>query len=205
MIFSVIDVETTGLSPNSGDRVLEIGIVRMDQSGTIREELDTLVNPGRPVRATKIHGITDEMVADAPSFREILPFLNEALNGTIIAAHNASFDLGFLRAEYQRAGTPMPSTKPLCTLVLARKYFAALPSRSLESCRRHLGITDDGAHNALADARSAALVLQYFLTHHHHDTEALQPFRADVSKYGGPGLFDNVVEMKPRSNHGARV
>lgn len=205
MMFSVVDVETTGLSPNTGDRVLEIGIVQMDQSGNIRDELDTLVNPGRPVGATKIHGITDEMVAEAPSFREILPILNETLNGTIIAAHNASFDLSFLRAEYQHAGTSMPSTKPLCTLILARKYFADLPSRSLESCRRHLGISHDGAHNALADARSAALVLHYFLSHHLTDINALQPFRAEISTYNGPGLFDENIELNPRPNHGARA
>ena len=94
MIFSVIDVETTGLSAKTGDRILEIGVTRLTPDGKIVDTLDTLINPGRAVQATHVHGITDEMVRDAPDFRDIIPHLNTVLDGTVIAAHNASFDIG---------------------------------------------------------------------------------------------------------------
>ena len=90
-------------------------------------------------------------------------FLARELAGTIVAAHNASFDIGFLLAEYHRAGYRSIRFPALCTLILARRYFPFLQSRSLSSCRRHLGITDEGAHNALADARATAVLLRHFL------------------------------------------
>ncbi len=163
MTYSVIDVETTGLSPARGDRVIEIGIARLNEDGSIEAVLDSLVNPQRVVSATHVHGISDEMVAEAPMFRDILPKVDSILDGTVISAHNATFDLSFLREEYRRSGAKLPLVKPACTLVMARRYLSALPSRSLESCRRYLGISDDGAHNALADAIAAAELLKYFL------------------------------------------
>ena len=195
MTFSVIDVETTGLSAKSGDRILEIGIVRLTDNGEPIEKLDTLVNPGMKVRATHVHGITDEMVRDAPRFREIVPHLCSLLDGTVIAAHNASFDLGFLREEFRRSGTSLPFISPVCTLVLARKYFTSLPSRTLTSCRQFLDLPDDGAHNALADARSAAYLLKHFLREFRPEIN-VKPFKSALS--------DNKPALKPRNTHGER-
>jgi len=200
VIFSVLDVETTGLSAKSGDRILEIGIVRLNEAGEIKTVLDTLINPASPVRATRVHGINDEMVRDAPSFQNIIHHLSTILDGTVIAAHNASFDLSFLREEFRRAGTRLPSISPVCTLIMARKYLSALPSRSLGACRDFLGLSDDGAHNALADAQSAAFLLKYFLGEFNPRIGA-EPFHSALSDESG-GLFDSEPLLKPRSSMG---
>jgi len=200
MIFSVLDVETTGLSAKNGDRILEIGIVRIDESGNIDTVFDTLINPGTPVKATRVHGISDEMLRGAPSFGDIIHHLSAILDGTVIAAHNASFDLGFLREEFRRAGTRLPSTSPVCTLIMARKYLSALPSRSLGACREFLGLSDNGAHNALADAQSAAFLLKYFIREFSPRIKA-EPFHSALPDESG-GLFDSEPLLKPRSSMG---
>lgn len=197
MIFSVIDVETTGLSAKSGDRILELGVVKLNENGEILDSLDTLINPVRNVQATHVHGISDSMVSDAPEFRDIIPHLCSVLDGSIIVAHNASFDLGFLKEEFRRAGTTLPGTTPLCTLVLARRYLKKLPSRSLAACRSFLQLPDDGAHNALADARAAAHLLKYFLDT--YSPEIInKPFESTLPDYSN-GLFDELPPLKPRS------
>jgi DNA polymerase-3 subunit epsilon len=196
MTFSVIDVETTGLSAKTGDRILEVGIVKLGEDGTITDTMDTLVNPGRRVQATHIHGITDKMVSDAPDFRDIVPHLCGVLDGTVVAAHNASFDLGFLREEFRRAGTSLPFIAPVCTLVLARKFLKNLPSRSLSSCRSYLNLPDEGAHNALADARAAANLLKYFLGEFAPELD-VKPFVSALPDYRG-GLFDDPPGLKSR-------
>lgn len=197
MTFSVIDVETTGLSAKNGDRILELGVVELNENGEILDSLDTLVNPARRVEATHVHGITDAMVGDAPEFRDIIPHLCSVLNGSIITAHNASFDLGFLREEFRRAGTKLPSITPVCTLILARKYLNNLPSKSLASCRSFLQLPDDGAHNALADARAAAYLLKYFLEKFSPEITN-RPFVSTLPDYSG-GLFDEPPRLKPRA------
>ncbi len=195
MTFSVIDVETTGLSAKTGDRILEIGIVRLTDDGEPIETLNTLINPEIKVRATHVHGITDEMVRDAPRFRDIMLHLCSLLNGTVIAAHNASFDLGFLREEFRRSGTSLPFISPVCTLILARKYLTSLSSRSLASCRQFLDLPDDGAHNAIADARSAAYLLKHFIRNFRPEIKA-KAFRS--------ALLDDEPALKPRFTHGER-
>jgi len=197
MIFSVLDVETTGLSPKRGDRVLEIGVVQLSEEGEIKDVFDTLINPDRHVNATRVHGITDRMVNGAPHFQDIVHQLSSLLDGTVISAHNASFDLSFLREEFRRSGTSLPNISPVCTLILARKYLSTLPSRSLESCRKFLGLPDDGAHNALADARSAAFLLKYFLNEFKPEVHA-EPFHSALPDEQG-WLFDNTIELKPRN------
>jgi DNA polymerase III epsilon subunit family exonuclease len=200
MIFSVIDVETTGLSAKTGDRILEIGVTRLTPDGKIVDTLDTLINPGRAVQATHVHGITDEMVGDAPDFRDIIPHLNTVLDGTVIAAHNASFDIGFLREEFRRSGTSLPFITPVCTVIMARKYLSFLRSRSLASCRTYLDLPDDGAHNALADARSAAYLLKYFIEKFNPEINA-KLYLSKLPDYSD-GLFDETPYLKPRSAHG---
>lgn len=197
MIFSVIDVETTGLSAKNGDRILELGVVKLNENGEILDSLDTLVNPSRKVQATHVHGITDTMVGEAPEFRDIIPHLCSVLDGSVVAAHNAPFDLGFLREEFRRAGTTLPGISPLCTLVLARRYLKNLPSRSLSSCRSYLQLPDDGAHNALADARAAAHLLKYFLEEYSLEITN-KPFKSALPDYSG-GLFNETPRLKPRS------
>jgi len=128
--FAVIDMETTGLDPNV-DRVVEIAVVRTDSHGVVVDEWTTLVNPGRPVGARSVHGITAADVRDAPRFAQVVGALNARLSGRAVVAHNAPFDLGFLRAEYARAGWELSAVPFLCTLEASSLYLPDLVSRAM--------------------------------------------------------------------------
>ena len=105
MGYAVVDVETTGLSPRN-DRIVEIGVVVLDDSGEAEDEWSSLVNPGRSMRATFIHGLTDADVTDAPVLADLLPRIRATFAGRALVAHNASFDVGFLNASFARASHP---------------------------------------------------------------------------------------------------
>ena len=154
-LISVIDCETTGLNAARSDRIIEIAAVVIDTSGTIAREFVTLVNPGRDVGKTSLHGISASDVAEAPAFHDIIGHLTEVLDGTTaLAAHNVGFDYRFLRSEFARAGASTPPVSTLCTMRLSG-------GGTLECCCRDMGIQFDrhSAHSALEDARAAARLL----------------------------------------------
>jgi DNA polymerase-3 subunit epsilon len=161
--YAVIDVETTGLSP-SWHRVVEIAVVHVDARGRRTTEWTTRVNPEGPVGATHIHGITEADVAKAPRFAELVPQLNTYLRGRAVSAHNANFDLAFLRAEYARAGWHMPWLPSLCTLQASHHYLPKLQARKLQDCCAAAGIPLRGAHSALGDSRATAALLAHYLS-----------------------------------------
>src|SRR5918912_411830 len=103
-----LDTETTGLSPESGDRIVEIGCVELVNRRLSGRDLHFYVNPGRPNTedAVKVHGLTDEFLADKPPFAAIVDQLLEYLAGAEIVIHNASFDVAFLDQELKRLGKP---------------------------------------------------------------------------------------------------
>lgn len=119
--YAVIDVETTGLSPR-GDRVIEVGVVLLDPHGQPEHEWTSRINPGRPVGATHIHGITDSDVAHSPLFEDVAPHIAGLLQGRAFVAHNARFDASFLRYEFGRANWSWPSVPMLCTLDASWHY-----------------------------------------------------------------------------------
>lgn len=160
--FAVIDVETTGLSPNS-HRVLELAIVLCDPLGRPQGEWVTRLNPQGPVGATHIHGITDADVRDAPLFADLVPHISDRLRGRALVAHNARFDLAFLRSEYDRAGWRMPYLPSLCTLDASRTLLPDLPRRRLPDCCAATGVAHSHAHSALGDARAASGLLRWYL------------------------------------------
>ncbi|MEI7622300.1 MAG: 3'-5' exonuclease [Actinomycetes bacterium] len=174
--FAVLDVETTGLSP-ARDRVIEIAVVRCAPDGSVIDEWSTLVDPGRDPGPTHIHGISAADLEGAPTFEEIADQLNERIAGALVAAHNLSFDAGFLRAEYTRAGREVPTQSALCTLQLARVALPGIGGYSLAACAAELGIDHPNAHRALADTRVTASVLQAMIRRLHPsiDQDAL-PF-----------------------------
>lgn len=104
--FAVIDVETTGLHPQT-QRIVEIAIIRTDETGAQVDSWSTRINPEQPVGATHVHGITDRDVAHAPLFAHVAQAIGSLLNGLVVVAHNAEFDEAFLRAEFAR---PVPGT-----------------------------------------------------------------------------------------------
>ena len=162
MIYSVLDFETTGLGP-SNSRVLEVGIVKISSEGEIIDYFDTLINPLRNVGATWIHGITADMVRNAPLFGDISDGLLQFLDGSIIAVHNSSFDIPFLREELRRAGKAYIQIPSICTLRLSRKHIKGCGSYSLGSLCSFLHIENLHAHSALADADSTSKLLMYLI------------------------------------------
>lgn len=160
--FAVIDVETTGFSPVR-DRVLEIGVVLCDPTGRAQHEWTARINPEGPVGATHVHGITQQDVAAAPYFRDVVPHLTSLIAGRALVAHNAKFDFAFLGSEYGRANWAWPEAPSLCTLENSWYYLPHLDRRRLPDCCWATGITLQDAHSALGDARATATLLQSFL------------------------------------------
>lgn len=161
--YVVLDVETTGLSPQR-DRVLELALVTVDASGRVLDEWTTRVNPQGPVGATHIHGITAADVARAPIFSDVLGEVTHRLSGAAVVAHNAAFDLAFLRAEFARAGWKMPFLPCLCTLEASSYYLPGLSRRRLADCCAAAGIRLEHAHAALGDARATAQLLRTYIS-----------------------------------------
>jgi DNA polymerase III subunit epsilon len=162
--FAVLDFETTGLAPHKHDRVVEVGLVLMSPDGELEEEWSTLLNPGRDVGRTDIHGITASHVLDAPDFAAIAPRLMRSLRGRTVVCHNAAFDLRFLAAELSRAGIQLadPWLPGLCTMRWAGRLLPAA-SRGLRDCCDAAGVVLVDAHCALNDARAAAGLLKYLM------------------------------------------
>ncbi|RBY75811.1 DNA polymerase III [Geodermatophilus sp. TF02-6] len=156
MSVAVVDLETTGVYP-SVDRVVEVGVVLLDDAGAVEDEFCTVVDPGRDVGATSIHGLRASDVVGAPTFAEVAPYLAALLAGRVVAAHNALFDLRFLAREFGRAGLPIGLSPALCTMRLAGFFDRSM--RSLASVCEALSIAHDRAHAALEDARATATAL----------------------------------------------
>ena len=152
-VFVAFDTETTGFSAKK-DRVVEIGAVKFCGDGTVLASANWLINPQRniPFYATKVHGITPEMTANAPSFAEVWPAFELFCVGSVLLAHNASFDMGFLRAELQRANLKIPPLVVADTLPLFRKWFPGASGHSLEKLITYLNVPGGTTHRAEADA-----------------------------------------------------
>ncbi len=159
--FAVVDVETTGLD-RQADRVVELAVVLIDASGRVLYEWTTLVDPG-PGGAgpTRIHGISDEMVALAPPFSAFAGDLAYMLAGRVVVAHNAPFDVGFIEQSFFRSGMALvqPAIEYIDTMAIAEEL--QLPRKLGDLCA-HLGVFFD-PHNALDDARATAQVLTRML------------------------------------------
>jgi DNA polymerase-3 subunit epsilon len=150
---AVLDFETTGLNAG-GDRVIEVAVVRLEPGREPQLALDTLINPQRPVAATHIHGIRDRDVIDAPTFREISGELVCALDGCVLAAYNAYFDMRFLDWELGAAG--LRDRPPFLCLMYLRPLLGLGRRCGLDqACRAH-EIEHATAHTAADDALAAA-------------------------------------------------
>lgn len=156
--FVAIDLETTGARAGSS-KITEIGAVRIERLREVRH-FGTLVNPLRPIppMITQITGITQEMVADAPRIEEVIPSLMEFLEGAVVVAHNACFDVGFLNYELQRLKGRRLGDGAIDTLPLARALAPGLPNYRLHTVASALDAPVAACHRALADAQAAAHV-----------------------------------------------
>lgn len=153
----ILDFETTGLSPNQGDRAIEIGAVRL-VNGEITAEFQQLMNPGKRVSSfiEDYTGISNYMLKEAPPCSQVMSDFVDFIGDDNLIAHNASFDKRFLEAELTQISTSY-SGKFSCSLLLARRVFQDAPSYSLGNLIKHLGISTAGAyHRALFDAQVTA-------------------------------------------------
>lgn len=176
---AVVDVETTGLNPQAGDRVCEIAVLRVDPGQAPRLWV-SLVNPGRPIGAgaQAVNGIADDDVADAPPFGRLITRINAGFDGAVLVAHNVPFDVGFLRAEYRRAGTRFPTVPTLDTLALARRCFR-FGRNGLGDVAWQLGVRVQGLHRAAGDVWATYHVLQRMIDAlREHDYHTLGDFLA---------------------------
>lgn len=154
--FCVIDVETTGLVA-ARDRITEIAAVRIENLRIDSNVFTSLINPERPVPGliTELTGISDEMLRGAPFFADVAEELMAYIEGCYIVAHNASFDMGFLHAEFLRSGLPFSPPASLDTVTLARRVLPGLAQYKLASLCHHLHIKP-GMHRAVGDALATA-------------------------------------------------
>ncbi|MGH8853522.1 MAG: 3'-5' exonuclease [Telluria sp.] len=163
----MLDFETTGLSPDMGDRITEVAALRI-VGGEITERYVSLVNCGVriPSFITQLTGITQQMVDSAPPAGQVVPELLDFIGGDMLSAHNASFDEKFLKAEGWRLGRPTGHCGLVCSLKLSRRLFPGMPSYKLGNLSNRLGIAFRGtAHRAEADAEVAAEVLLHAARH----------------------------------------
>lgn len=153
LIFTVFDLETTGLS-NRKDRIVEIGAVRYE-GGKITRTMEYLINPEIPIppAASAIHGIFDKDVKDKPVINDILPEFLEMIEGSILVAHNANFDVGFIKKALGRAEMSVPSIKVLDTIKVAKKAWPGRQSYALQKLAVFLEIDVKSAHRAEDDSR----------------------------------------------------
>ena len=160
--FAVVAVQTTGFSPEDGDRIVEVAVARVDARGRITDEYSTLVDPGRDVGPIFVHGITGSDVREAPTFEEIAGELLARMDGAIVVAHNAVVEERFLAAEFGRIGVPLPLNPALDARWLARQTLEA-PSSELSVLARSAGLPSTGGHGALTDVRTVARLLPRML------------------------------------------
>jgi DNA polymerase-3 subunit epsilon len=161
MRMAFVDLETTGATA-AADRITEIGVVEVDAEGT--REWSTLVNPQThiPEFIQRLTGISNAMVAGAPSFGELAAGLRQRLDGCLFVAHNANFDYGFLKAEFARVGIDFRATV-LCTVKLSRRLFPEHRKHNLDSLIERHGLRIGQRHRALGDAQAIAQFWQCVL------------------------------------------
>lgn len=190
----VLDTETTGLNPEAGHRIIEVGCVELEDRLYTGRTLHHYVNPGRKIDAgaQDVHGITDEQLADKPSFVEIAPELREFVSGAELIIHNAPFDVAFLDAEYVRVSPLHGSIREWCevldTLVLARELYPGQANSLDALCKRH-HVDNSGReyHGALLDAQLLAGV--YLAMTGGQAALALEPRRVvPATAYGADGV-----------------
>ncbi|OGX24321.1 MAG: hypothetical protein A2787_09030 [Omnitrophica WOR_2 bacterium RIFCSPHIGHO2_01_FULL_48_9] len=162
--FVVFDVETTGLSPLAGDRIIEIAALKIDKLQPV-EKFYSLINPEREISwgAYQVNGISQAMVAPAPKAKHVLPKFLKFIEGSRLIGHNVKFDLGFLSNELSLAGLPWEETAAVDTIKMARTLLPGLPSYSLAAVSYALGIDTVQKHRAMSDVELTFAVFRYLL------------------------------------------
>lgn len=158
----VLDTETTGFDPKTGDRLIEVGCIEIEDLLPTGRTFHRLINPERliPEGAIAVHGITDDKVRDAPKFHQVVDDLLDFIGDAPLIAHNANFDRNFIDFELNRIGrAPPPPTRWIDTLLLAQKRFPGMANSLDALCKRFkISLVERTLHGALIDARLLAEV-----------------------------------------------
>jgi DNA polymerase III epsilon subunit family exonuclease len=200
--FAVVDVETTGFSPET-ERIIEVGVVLLDDTGVEMGSFCTLLDPGCDPGPTHIHGITPAMLKGSPTFASIHSFLADLLSGRVVVGHNIDgFDLDFLRAECHRAGEALVPgvVTTIDTLSVAQAHLGLRGRAKLVDCCTHFGLSWDDHHSALGDARVTAALFRSMWARLGGDrleiAETLAAARASV----WPGASDLTTVVRRRAD-----
>lgn len=166
-----VDIETTGMSPRSGGRVLEIGAIRVE-NGEVTGTMNTLINPGVevPYFITQITGIDDSHIGNSPAFEQVIPMLNEISEGAIFVAHNVNFDYKFIQSEYWKASETLFSRPRLCTVRLSRALYPLERGHSLSKLIERHGYQVANRHRAYDDAE---VLWRFYREHQQRDAAHL--------------------------------
>lgn len=158
--FVAIDIETTGLSPFANE-LIEVSAIKYEGNRKI-DMFSTLIKPKTkiPYHITKITGITNDMVQNAPEVEDVMPKLLEFVGGADIVAHNADFDYKFIQ-NYSNYG--FSKNKVIDTVPIGRKLYPELPNHKLGTIARRIGITEDGFHRAEFDCECCAKIYMEYL------------------------------------------
>ncbi len=188
--FVVVDIEATGSSPLTGDRMTEFCAVTV-AGGRIVDVFETLLNPGRPIPAavTRLTRITSDMVRTAPTVRDVAPRIAEVLSGRLFVAHNAAFDWRFVSRELSELGGQVIRGERLCTVKLARALLPQLRRRSLDALSWYYGIENRARHRAGGDAEATAMVFLRLL---------------DAARDRGCDTLADLRALTPRARTGRR-
>ena len=158
----VLDTETTGFDPKTGDRLIEVGCIELEDLLPTGRTFHRFVNPERliPPDAIRVHGITDDKVKDAPKFHQVVDDLMEFVGDAVLIAHNAAFDRNFIDFELNRCGRPITGEpRWIDTLALAQKRFPGMANSLDALCKRFkISLVERTLHGALIDARLLAEV-----------------------------------------------
>src|SRR5687768_2257938 len=195
---AIVDLETTGSDPAS-DRITEIAVLEV--SGlALTGQWSTLVNPGGalPGAIQALTGITQEMVERAPRFRDIAAELYERLAGRVFVAHNARFDYGFLRREFDRAGLKYLA-KTLCTVRLSRRLYPGQPGYDLDSLIERHGLECEARHRAAPDAAAVWQFLCAAAAEHGEDVLAVAVRQVSRQPTLPPHLERGAIDEIPEA------
>jgi len=203
LTFVAFDVETTGLSPIAC-RLVELSGVKFKLSGEGTDTFSTLIDPGMPIPAevSALHGITDEMVKGAPSPQEALVQFFTWLDGSrpVLMAHNANFDVEFIKVEAMRSGLALPQNLVLDTLYMAQVLVSDSPNYKLKTLSEHFGFAGSLYHRALDDSFYVEKLFRKLLDISNHSTMAELHATGSVSVFG----VCPQVSGRERLNEGAQ-
>lgn len=168
--FVFLDIETTGMSPRTGGRILEVGALRMEDHQIV-STMNTLIYPETdvPYFITNITGITDEHVSSAPLFEAVVDELDLITKDAIFVAHNVNFDYSFIQEEYRKLGRRFSRSR-LCTVQLSRAFYPFEKGHSLSKIIERHGYDVESRHRAFDDAE---ILHRFFSDMHQHDSVKL--------------------------------